>query len=236
MTFYLKKLCAIFVFCFAVAHAETLFLRDQIQRANPGDFIVTLRDNAFTFLRIHERSSSSVTMEEISVPMGRIPTENFSWREWIRQGAPQSTSWVRYKVVLPRGNITSSYALSAQGWYAITLSDVFLPTLLNLPFSPVPDTLRKRTGSNKNMIWNPPMVVDGKRIPNVAFDVWKALWPKDGSVLSNKTIEVYLPHDNNSYPSHFPYWLQIQGGVIGNTQVRIIDSGKGLDSSAPPNK
>jgi hypothetical protein len=50
---------------------------------------------------------------------------------------------------------------------------------------------------------------------------------------SGKSIEVYVPHENNKYPSYFPYWLQISG-LISNAKVRIIDSGTGMISPAPP--
>ena len=42
-------------------------------------------------------------------------------------------------------------------------------------------------------LWQPRMVIDGKPIQGVLFDAWKTDWPRDGSDLSNKTIEVYLP-------------------------------------------
>jgi hypothetical protein len=216
-----------------ICAANPKYLREDIQQAHPGDFIVTIQDKTYTLLRVADRSQQTVTMEEISIPTGKINAAGFSWRNWMQQGAPQHTCWMQYKIALGNGRIIESYALSSRGWNTISLADSFLPTLLNLKFTQVPDNARRRIGSSNN-VWNPPMVVDGKQMQGVMFDVWKTLWPKDGSVLSNKTIEVYLPKDSNLYPTHFPYWLQIQGGVIGNTQIRIVDSGKELISSAPP--
>lgn len=211
--------------------AEMMRLSSNVQRANSGDFIVTLQDKTCTLLRVDSRSPAQVTMEEISIPLGKVPKQGFSWREWVRQGAPMHTCWVRYRIAVPNGNIAESYALSTHGWYSINLSESFLPGLLNIPFTRVSEASRPKTGSGA--AWSPPMIVDGQRVPGVAFDVWRTLWPKDGTVLANKTIDVYLPR-GESYPTHFPYWLQIQGGIIGNTQIRIIDSGKGLESPAPP--
>lgn len=229
--FFVFSLCAGFL---SAANSEYMLLRENVEKSRPGDFIVTFQNKTYTLLRISDRSPSSVTMEEISIPAGKVPQNNFSWREWVRQWAPGHTSWVRYKVALPKGNIVESYSLSKQGWYSISLSDAFLPTLLNIRFTRVPASARKRIGTSTGPIWNPPMIVDGKQVPGVVFDVWRTLWPKDGSVLANKTIDAYLPQESDRYPSHFPYWLQVQGGLIGNTQIRIIDSGADLTSPAPP--
>jgi hypothetical protein len=75
--------------------------------------------------------------------------------------------------------------------------------------------------------------VDGNNIPAVPFEAWQTHWPKDGTDLSGKSIEVYVPQENDKYPSYFPYWLQISG-MVGNAKVRIVDSGSYMNSPMPP--
>ncbi len=89
------------------------------------------------------------------------------------------------------------------------------------------------SGPDMRPVWQPRLIIEGKPDDGVAFDAWRADWPRDGSDLSNKTIEIYLPKDNQSYPSYFPYWLQING-TAGKAKIRIIDSGSNLQSPKPP--
>ena len=110
--------------------------------------------------------------------------------------------------------------------------------LLNLKFTLIPENARKRVGPRASSgresrpLWQPRMIVDGQPINGVLFDAWRTRWPADGSELSGKMIEVYLPKDTERYPAYFPYWLQING-AIGKAKVRIINSGNKLQSSKP---
>lgn len=111
-----------------------------------------------------------------------------------------------------------------------------LSKLLNLNLKPIPYSQRKKIGgrpTTASNLWQPPIVVDGRKIEGVAFDAWRTYWPKDGSDLSGKMIEVYVPEENDKYPAYFPYWLQVSG-FIGKAKIRIIDSGTKLISPKPP--
>lgn len=222
------------LFSISTLSASEITLLDTIKHARSGDFIVTYQNKTYTLLCVTEVASAKIAMEEISIPSARIKLqEGFSWRQWAKQSAPLHASWLRFAILFPSGSIVDSFSLTDRGWQKVSLSDSFLPTLLNLRFEFLPEIARRRTGNpalkqKDRPVWNPPMIVDGKPMTGVLFDVWRAHWPKDGGILSNKTIDVYLPKDNDRFPIHFPYWLQVQGGVIGNTQIRIIDSGRGL--------
>lgn len=218
-----------------------LLLRDNLKRAQKGDFIVTAQNKAYTVFHIYDRTDSVLTIEEITVPTGRIPQNNFSWREWVRQGAPCQTNWILYKVLLATGQIQECYSVSKNGWYDMAQADNFLPTLLNLKLTRIPESERKKVGPQPSggggpdfrKIWQPKMVLNGVTIPGVKFEAWRTHWPKDTSELSGKTIEVYIPEENEKYPSYFPYWLQIRG-TVGAATLRIVDSGSGLVSPAKP--
>ena len=117
-------------------------------------------------------------------------------------------------------------------------ADLFLSNLLSMSFEPVPDKDRRRIGapsspgsdaSDHRPYWQPPMVFEGNRIKNAMFEAWRAKWPQDGTELSGKEIEIYLPNEKKGYPTYFPYWLQICS-AYGKASVRIVDSGKGLRS------
>lgn len=231
-----------FLFFFVTAvygEPQILSLRNNLASGRPGDFIVAVQNKAYTLLHIQSKGEDSLTIEEITVPSSRISRENFSWRNWVMSGAPFHTAWMSYTVKLSTGEMRDSYALTQGNWFSVNLSDAFLPTLLNLRFVPISDKERKKVGNpmkgggDIKKIWQPPMVVDGQQIQGVLFTAWRARWPRDRTPLSDKIIEIYLPQDNEKYPSYFPYWIQA-AGAIGKADLRVIDSGSGLVSPAPP--
>lgn len=215
----------------------SLLLRDNLAKAQQGDFIVIAQGKNYNLLHIYAKNSTDLTIEEISVPSSKIPKKDFSWKMWAQNGATNCSSRVVYTLDSRTGQIRSFYTLKQGRWYEISPQSNFLPTLLNLQFNYIPPSQRRRvginfTGESGRALWQPKMIVDGFNIEGVPFNAWKAIWPKDGSDLSGKTIEVYLPEENTSYPAYFPYWLQISG-LVGNAKIRIVDSGKQLTSSLP---
>ncbi len=218
--------------------AQTLYLKDNLQRAQPGDYIVITANKTNTLMHIYGRQNQFLIVEEIAAPMSRKTTK-MDWHTWIKNNAPGHNSWVMYEIDLNTGKMQRYYSFTKQGWYEIPEVDNFLSKLLNLRLDYIPESERKKVGlkifaeSEEARIWQPNLVVEGQIIRGVRFDAWRTRWPKDGSDLSNKAIELYLPHDNQFYPSYFPYWLQIQN-AIGKSRVRIIDSGTNMWSPKPP--
>lgn len=213
---------------------EELILRQNLDHAQPGDYIVISANKTQTLLHIANKQNQILTIEEIAVPESQRSPQ-VSWKEWMRAGAPGNSSWVMYDINLQTGQMMRYYSFTKKNWFEIPEADNFLSKLLNLKFTKIPESARKRigpkikSGPELRAIWQPRMVVDGKTIPGITFDAWRTKWPRDGSDLSGKTIEVYLPTDSKRYPAYFPYWLQIQG-AIGKAKIRIIDSGSQLQS------
>lgn len=211
--------------------AEEIYLRDNLSRARVGDFIVTDQNQTNTLLLIAGKSDRSITIQEISTPEGCY---SGSWREWVQSGAPGHTSWISYELDPRNGRLIESFSYTKNTWCDIPAADNFLGTLLNLPLTLMPDQSRRRVGStDRRRVWQPKLIVDGRPVPDVSFRSWRTRWPNDGSELGSKLIEIYLPTEEGRYPSYFPYWLQVSG-VIGKARMRIIDSGTGLQSPAPP--
>lgn len=213
-----------------------LFLRDNLRKARKGDFIVTVQGKNYSLLHIYAKKSENLTIEEISIPIAKVPKQNFSWSSWVETGACGYSSRVIYTVDLASGQMKNFYTFMRGNWYEMSPKEAFLPTLLNLRFGFVQPEARRHVGmpmsagaKDKRPLWHPRMVVNGQAVEGVRFDVWKTTWPKDGSELSGKTIEVYLPEEGYGYPAYFPYWLQISG-LVGSAKVRIVDSGTGLNS------
>lgn len=219
-------------------HAESLVLKNNLQQAKPGDFLVISSNKTLTLMHIYAKENQRLTIEEIALPESKQPTK-ISWKEWVAQNAPGNTSWVMYEIDLMTGQMLRYYSHTKQNWYEIPDKDNFLSKLLTLKMTKMSDYSRKRVGPkpfagpDMRPFWQPRLVIEGKPIEGVLFDAWQTSWPRDGSELSNKTIEIYLPKDNQNYPSYFPYWLQING-VAGKAKIRIIDSGSNLKSPKTP--
>lgn len=234
----------LFIFCaflswnvLGYAHENLSFI-EKLSRAEPGDYLVTYCQKTYTVLCVKERRGHSLLLEEVILPEGK-KSRHISWKQWIHQQAPGNTSWAIYDLNLTTGQMDRSYSFTKNRWFSLSQADNFLGTLMTLSFQKVPDHERKKTGiahtaevRNGRRLWQPKMLVEGSEVRGVTFDAWTTRWPKDGSQLSGKKIEVYLPREESQAPTYFPYWLQVSG-VTGPSVVRVVDSGKNLASSKP---
>lgn len=221
----------------SVSHSaeSELFLKNNLSKAIPGDYIITAQNKNYTLLVIRSKDPQTISIDEITLPQALKPKDKtFSWKQWITNGAPGHTCWVMYSINLETGIINNAFSFTKNEWFSIPQSQNFLSTLLNLRLTLIPENERKKIGPSpasdshdRRSIWQPPLIVEGQTIRGTSFDAWRTHWPKDNSELSGRTIEIYLPKDNKDYPSYFPYWLQIHG-IIGKAKVRIIDSGSKL--------
>lgn len=205
-------------------------LKDNISRAQSGDYVVVVHGKAYTLLRIIDNQNHKLSIEEITVPCALM--KRGSWQEWLDQGAPQHSSWFTYTIDLDNNKVENCYSVARQGWVDAVGYDNFLPTVLNLDFEKIPLNERRRIGGDSvggGKLWQPKLVYEGKKIPNIVFDGWRSRWPNDDTELSDRTIEIYLPQDQGKYISYFPYWLQTYG-AWGKAYLRVIDSGRNLSS------
>jgi hypothetical protein len=221
----IKLFLLIFILSFSFIFSTTF--KDRLLKAQKGDFIVALQDNIYTLLLIHEVNKTSLIFSEASLPQNQ---KKLPWREWIEKNAPSNIGWTLYEIDLESNKIKKCFSLSRSCYLQITDNN-FFTTLLNLPLSPLPDDKRKKIGPpsledfDHRAIWNPPMIVDGVS-QKTNFCVFQTNWPKDGSSLSHKTIDLYFDK-NGTFP--FPFWIQINTGHL-DIMLRIIDSGKNLFS------
>lgn len=230
------------LFCFLVnfSFAETEpdfvpIIRRNITQAKENDFVVVAFEQTYTLLHILKASKDEFVMEEITVPSQKLSKNFFGWRDWFMNGAIGHTGWIAYTLDASSGKIKNAYSYTRGSPLEMQSTDLFLSTLFNLNFKKIPLSERRKIGAkaaiapymDPNSVWNPPLIVDGKRINGVFFEAWKAKWPNDNSYLSDKNIEIYLPDERTSFSSYFPYWLQISG-LIGKAKIRIIDSGSNL--------
>lgn len=220
--------------------ADSLFLKDQFQKAKSGDFVVLEQDHMITFMHIHTKKDNTILLEEICLPDANLKNlrknPHFSWSQWFQDGACKNTSWIIYEISLTNGAVLKSYSFTKKCLLNPSQIENFLPTLLNLPFEPIVEQNRKRVGKappsgerDKRAFWQPRMIFDGNVIRDVLFDGWKAVWPKDHTPLSGTVIEIYLPKNSKNALPYFPYWLQVSD-AIASLKICLIDSGKNAKS------
>lgn len=219
-------------------------LKQKLAEAEPGSYLVTEQNKIFTFLHVNEKREQFIVLEEVVIPAVKFSYYKMSWRDWFQQGGPGHTGWTLTQINLETGALEEMFSFPHQGWVNGAQEDHFLTTLLNLRFKEVPDNQRRKIGlppgygkPDHRPLWNPRLVVEGKCFSNIPFTAWKARWPSDGSELSRKIIEVYLPEiikssQVPSYPAYFPFWMEVEG-KIGSAKIRVVDSGTGVISPKP---
>jgi hypothetical protein len=216
-----------------VARGENVILKENLRRANPGSYLVLEQGKTFTFFHIFENNGEKIIIEEVSIPEKNMVAQHYQggWKCWFEQGAPGHTSWTHSLVNLNNGRIEEMYSFTQKGWIDVSKTSSFMTTLLNLPFEQAPDKERRKIGlppgygkPDHRPLWHPRLIADGVLVQHVYFYVWKTRWPSDGSELARKIIEIYLPEANSSYPTYFPYLVEVEG-KIGSAKVRVVDSG-----------
>lgn len=210
-------------------------LKQTLSLAEAGNYLVLEQNKTFTFFHIYEKKDNRILIEEVSIPESHFD-RNISWKNWFEMGGPHHTSWTMALINLETGNFEEMYSFTQSGWIDISHTDTFLTTLLNLNFEEVPENLRRHVGlppktgkMDLRPLWHPRLIVDSQWIPNVYFFVWKTRWPADGTELSRKNIEIYLPEmrrdaSTPDYPVFFPYLVEVEG-KIGSAKLRVVDSG-----------
>lgn len=211
---------------------SALQIKDALASAKEGDWLVVSRNKNHTMLVVTGKANGKLTLEEITVPEGRLPGSFNGWRGWAESGAPCHTCWVRYEVDTQGGALRNMYSLSQGSWIEVSPSENIFSTLINLQFSAVPDSKRKQimTRSGETRPWQPKLVLNGAEVAGAEFTVWGTTWPRDQSELSGKEVQIFLPANAPEAPSYFPYWLKIKGGVAKAT-LRVVDSGRNLQLS-----
>lgn len=241
----IKKWICTFFLLTASLTASTLTLKDKLATAEPGSYIVIEQNKNYTLLHVYSRSEHGIVLEEVTIPAARYKRSPAPWRTWFESGAPGHTSWMMSQINVSTGEFEETFSFTHNGWINLADCDPFLTTLLNLQFQEVPEAKRRRVGlppgynkRDTRPYWAPRLVVDGQRINHVPFGAYAARWPCDGSELSRKVVEIYLPYQVNDpnlpdYPTYFPYWIEVDG-KLGSAKVRIIDSGTNARSPKPP--
>jgi hypothetical protein len=206
------------------AQETPLSLQQKFIQAQAGDFIVTAQEGNYSLLFIRSITADILLLEEISIPEKQIEIKKIDWKKWIEGKALGHTSWTLYEIDRKSGTLIECFSYSKNGWLYLDESEQFLTKLLTLPLYPISEKERKKIGpqpmngeADQRSSWNPPLMIDGKKIDKPAFEVLK----------TQCSVELYFSKQQPAFP--FPYWLEIQSPHYA-FKMRTIDSGHGLIS------
>ena len=228
------KKAALYFYLFFLVKGPLIFsltLKEKFQQvgSTPGSFIVTEHQKTISFLRLHSFNNPFLFLEEINIPSHFITKQGMDWEKWLKEKAPNHTSWLLYQIDLTDCKILHCYSFSRESFISLTGQESFLTTLMSLPLEHTPTDNRKKIGPQPpsdmpdiRKIWNPPKILHGKKHKNNHFEMMHTKWPKDTSDLSGRDIDLYFDLDQPLFP--FPYWIEIGDGH-NVFKIHVIDSG-----------
>lgn len=236
----MPRILTIFILIFnSFSLLSALTLKNEFENAQPGDFLVFQQERIYTLLHIFAKTDQILTLEEISINESKwqmlSQKPHTTWKTWVKNKAPQNCSWIIYEVNRETGQILRAYSPKKHHFIDAQKELGFLPTLLNLHFTPTLLHERKKISksfdSEFTPFWQPPVSFEGVKVEGIHFDAFRARWPNDNSPLAGRLIEIYLPSKSSHLPSYFPYWIEVKDPSI-KICIPIVDCGKNLCSPA----
>ncbi|MBN2479645.1 MAG: hypothetical protein JXA94_05405 [Parachlamydiales bacterium] len=224
------KYIFIFLFSFGIAFADVSF-KDKLKTSQKGDFVVYEFNKLYSLLSIFDIDDDKIILEEVSIPKNNFKDSSFL--DWINKGFLGSTSHMLYEIDLNKNKIIDAYSISRNAWIDLSKESSFLIKLLSLDLKRIKDSERKKIGPKINgevdrrMVWNPKMFKNNQIIKKPSFDVFKTLWPDDGSDFSNKEFFIYFDKNNNNFS--LPYFIEISTNGL-SFMIKNMDSGNNLKS------
>jgi len=206
-------------------------LQERLANAKIGDYIITESNKMISVLAIRSLSAKSLILEEIGVPTHAVDPRPASWPEWIRHRAPGHTSWSMLEIDFENHELIECYSFSRSAWVELSSQESFISTILGLSLEPVSPNEQRRIGPeppngevDTRKVWKPPLIQNGKQIEPIEFEIYQAVWPKDGSELAGNNVFLYFDKEGQS---PFPAWIQMTTSHA-IASIRMIDSGQNL--------
>ncbi len=231
-----RLLALSFVVWAAPLSSSEISLVQTLRKATPGDFVVHAQGKNLTLFHIFDAQENSLIIEEITAPFSLRKEIGSNWQQWVDDGAVGHSCWIMYELNLEKKSIEEMFSFSQNSWIKMYPQEQIFPTLIDLKFKLIPESKRKKAGPkppperiDERSSWQPPIYSQGKRIKGVQCRAYEAKWPNDGSELSQKKIEIYLPKENQHIAQYFPYWIQVSNN-FAQSKMRVIDSGTNLKS------
>lgn len=226
-----KILCLIIIL--TISSLNAFSLKENLIKGKVGDYVVTEQGGTLSVLLIRSLTSNYLILEEIDAPALQWDLKQGTWKDWISQDAPGHTAWMTYLINLKTNELEECYSHSQGVWLPAKDPHHFLPRLLTLSLQKTPLSNRKKIGpppsageDDRRSIWNPSVIIEGKKIDKPSITAWTTKWPTDGSLISECEIELYFA------TLTFPVWIEVKSPHY-KVSLRAVDAGHTMLSPRP---
>lgn len=216
--------------------AFSLTIKEKLEQGVAGSFVVFEQNGTQSVLLLKEKNETTLLLEEITVPKRSAPKKGH-YPKWVAAGCNGASSWTVFRLDLATSAVTDAYSYTAKKWLPSEQTNALFGTLSRLLLSPLPESKQRKVGPepvgevDRRKKWKPQLIKNGKAVKERDFAPYMSTWPKDGTDLSGKPIEVYFDAKTSDFP--FPYWIQVNDSAI-QYKLRAIDSGVGMNSPHTP--
>ncbi|NGX28061.1 MAG: hypothetical protein K940chlam1_00234 [Candidatus Anoxychlamydiales bacterium] len=227
----MKKYLLIFLIIFSQAFATNSFFKDKLKSSSKNDYIIYEYNQFYSILSVLDKTLDSLVLQEITISKNTFKKNYISFRKWLQNGGKKSLSWSLYEIDLKTNKIKDAYSVSRNCYINLLNNESLITHLLDLDLKKILDKDRKKIGPppmraevDRRALWQPNKIVDSKKIHKPKLDVYRSIWPNDGSEFASKTFDIYFGND-----FAFPYFIEINNGHI-SFMIKAIDSGKDLNT------
>lgn len=224
----MKKFFILFLLITAISHfhsygESTLSLLSMIRTSPEGSYMILENNQTHVAVVLKEKQNESLILHEIC--FSKNSSKNLY--HWKQRLLDDTSYFAKFETVIEENSIkTTPIFYKKNKKISKEQAFSFTSLLTSLSFFPLPQENIKMTKdiSHNPIPWKPKLTVEGRAIDYSECMTYEAYWPKDGSVMSNKRIEIYFPLVNNRNFLYFPIWLEIES-PLGKIKIRAIDSG-----------
>lgn len=222
------------VLCFsAFASPVESYFSQKLLRAQPGDYIVAKEPGSYCLLILRAKEGNRIVLEEIDIPEYAVDLAKIDWKTWVLSKAPGHSSWGMLSLDLEKKELLEAYSVTKRCFLNLSKEEQFFLQLLSLPTTRLKDHERRKIGpppladeQDRRANWQPKIKFEGE-IRKDPTNVYRAFWPKDGSLLSNCSIDFFFDEKIPDFP--FPIWIEVYTGHF-KARLAVLEAGRGLIS------
>lgn len=228
---FMQKYLLLFLLFFSQVFANSTFFKDRLKSSNKSDFIIYEYNKFYSILSVLDKTETLLVLQEITISKNNFENKTINFKKWLENGAQKNLSWALYEIDLKTNKIKAAYSVSRNCYIDLLNNESIITHLLDLNLKKLFDNERKKIGpppmrseADRRALWQPAKIINSKRIKKTTFDVYRSIWPNDGSEFASKRFDIYF---DNEFA--FPYFIEINNGHM-SLMIKAIDSGHDLPS------
>ena len=224
----MKKIFILSLFIFAIKNSflhgeQKISLLKVINNCPSGSYIVFEHNQTNIGIILKEKQLNKIILHEVFFSKN-LSKNLYDWKKRLNQ---DSNYFAKFETII-ENDTSFTKPIFCKKNKKVSKEQIFSfsSILTSLTFKSLPKDNVKMTKDalNNPIPWKPQLIIEGKSINYSECNTYEAYWPEDGSIMSNKRIEIYLPSISNDKFLCLPIWLEIES-PIGKIKIRAIDAG-----------